>query len=167
MCEEALTVGGTLIEGWARHRSLRPRDGTGQAAGPGGDVDLSGEKRKNERHESSTDPDARLWTKSRGSQAKLSYMGHVLMENRNGLLLQTFLTEANGRAERDAALLMAEGLASGKRVTMGGDKAYDTQEFVRELRGVDITPHAAQNTPNRRTAIDVRPPPHADDAVSH
>jgi len=74
----------------------------------------------------SSDPDARLWTKSRGSQAKLSYMGHVLMENRNGLLLQTFLTEANGRAERDAALLMAEGLASGKRVTMGGDKAYDT-----------------------------------------
>src|SRR5437016_14574930 len=95
-------------------------------------------------HESSTDPDARLWTKSRGSEAKLSYMGHVLMENRNGLLVQTFLTEATGRAERDAAMLMAEAIPPGKRVTLGGDKNYDTQEFVRELRGMNITPHVAQ-----------------------
>src|SRR5260370_12991268 len=166
MCEEALTVGGTLIEGWARHKSFRPKDGTGSAAGPGGDVDCGGEKRKNETDESSTDPDARLWTKSRGSQAKLSYMGHVLMENRNGLLLQTFLTEANGRAERDAALLMAEGLGSGKRVTMGGDKAYDTQEFVRELRGMNITPHEAPNTTNRRSAVDERTTRHAGYEVS-
>ena len=92
--------------------------------GSGGDIDFRGEKRKNQTHESSTDPDALLWTKSRGSQAKLSYMGHVLMENRNGLLVQTFLTEANGRAERDAALLMAEAIPAGKRVTLGGDKNY-------------------------------------------
>ena len=111
--------------------------------------------------ESTTDPDARLWTKSRGSQAKLSYMGHVLMENRNGLLLQTFLTEANGRAERDAALLMAEAVPPGKRVTLGGDKNYDTREFVRELRGMNITPHVAQNTSNRRSAIDERTTRHA------
>src|SRR5881409_4011133 len=117
LSDEHFSVDGTLIEAWASHKSFRPKDGTGQAPGLGGDVDFRGEKRKNETHESSTDPDARLWTKSRGSQAKLSYMGHVLMENRNGLLLQTFLTEANGRAERDAALRMAEGLASGKRVT--------------------------------------------------
>ncbi len=78
------------------------------------------------------------------------------MENRNGLLLQTFLTEANGRAERDAALLMAEALPREERVTMGGDKAYDTQEFVRELRGMNITPHVAQNTTNRRSAVDPR-----------
>src|SRR5260370_7198397 len=111
-----------MIEAWASHKSFRPKDGTGQAPGPGGDVDFRGEKRKNETHESSTDPDARLWTKSRGSQAKLSYMGHVLMENRNGLLLQTFLTEANGRAERDAALLIASRPPSAKLLPMRGDK---------------------------------------------
>ncbi len=110
--------------------------------------------------------DEHFTVESRGSQAKLSYMGHVLMENRNGLLLQTFLTEAHGRADRDAALRMAEGLASGKRVTMGGDKAYDTQEFVRELRGMNITPHVAQNTTNRRSAVDERTTRHAGYEVS-
>jgi transposase len=166
MSDEHFTVDGTLIEAWASHKSFRPKDGTGQPPGSGGDVDFKGEKRKNQTHESSTDPDARLWTKSRGSQAKLSYMGHVLMENRNGLLLQTFLTEANGRAERDAALLMAEALPPGKRVTMGGDKAYDTREFVGELRGMNITPHVAQNTTNRRSAVDERTTRHAGYEVS-
>ena len=161
MSDENFTVDGTLIEAWASHKSFRPKDGTGKPPGAGGAVDFKGEKRKNETHESTRDPDARLWTKSRGSQAKLSYMGHVLMENRNGLLLQTFLTEAHGRAERDAALLMAEVLPPGKRVTMGGDKAYDTQEFIRELRGMNITPHVAQNTTNRRSAIDERTTRHA------
>ena len=156
MSDEHFTVDGTLMEAWASHKSFRAKDGTGQPPGPGGDVDFRGEKRKNQTHESTTDPDARLWTKSRGSQAKLSYMGHVLMENRNGLLVQTFLTEANGRAERDAALLMAEALPAGKRVTLGGDKNYDTREFVRELRGMNITPHVAQNTTNRRSAVDER-----------
>jgi hypothetical protein len=107
-----------------------------------------------------------LWTKSRGSEAKLSYMGHVMMENRNGLLVETFLTEANGRAERDAALLMAEAVPQGKRVTLGGDKNYDTREFVRELRGMNITPHVAQNTTNRRSAIDERTTRHAGYEVS-
>ncbi len=166
MSDEHFTVDGTLIEAWASQKSFRPKDGTGKPAGAGGEVDFKGEKRKNQTHESSTDPDARLWTKSRGSQAKLSYMGHVMMENRNGLLLQTFLTEANGRAERDAALLMAEALPPGKRVTMGGDKAYDTQEFVRELRGLNITPHVAQNTSNRRSAVDERTTRHAGYEVS-
>jgi hypothetical protein len=90
------------------------------------------------------------------AKAKLSYWGHVMMENRNGLLVQTFLTEANGRAERDAALLMAEAIPGGRRVTLGGDKNYDTQEFVRELRGMNITPHVAQNDTNRSSAIDQR-----------
>ena len=130
------------------------------------DVDFKGEKRKNETHQSTTDPDARLWTKSRGSEAKLSYMGHVMMENRNGLLVEAFLTESNGRAERDAALLMAEALPAGKPVTMGGDKAYDTREFVGELRGMNITPHVAQNTTNRRSAIDERTTRHAGYEVS-
>jgi len=166
MSDEHFTVDGTLIEAWASHKSFRPKDGTGKPPEPGGDVDFRGEKRKNQTHESTTDPDARLYTKSSGSQAKLSYMGHVLMENRNGLLVQTFLTEATGRAERDAAMLMAEAIPAGKRVTLGGDKNYDTREFVRELRGMNITPHVAQNTTNRRSAVDERTTRHAGYEVS-
>jgi len=166
MSDEHFTVDGTLIEAWASHKSFRPKDGSGKPPDVGGDVDFRGEKRKNQTHESTTDPDARLFTKSRGSEAKLSYLGHVLMENRNGLLLQTFLSEASGRAERDAALLMAEALPAGKRVTLGGDKNYDTQEFVRELRGMNITPHVAQNTTKRRSAVDERTVRHAGYAVS-
>ena len=104
--------------------------------------------------------------KSKGSEAKLGYLGHVLMENRNGLLVQTFLTEANGRAERDAAMLMAEAIPGGKRVTLGGDKNYDTQEFVGGLRGMNITPHVAQNNTNRRSAVDERTTRHAGYEVS-
>ena len=166
MSDEHFTVDGTLIEAWASHKSFRPKDGTGKPPDVGGDVDFRGEKRKNQTHESTTDPDARLFTKSSGSQAKLSYMGHVLMENRNGLLLQTFLSEASGRAERDAALLMAEALPAGKRVTLGGDKNYDTREFVRELRGMNITPHVAQNTTKRRSAVDERTTRHTGYEVS-
>jgi transposase len=166
MSDEHFTVDGTLIEAWASHKSFRPKDGSGKPPGVGGDVDFRGEKRKNQTHESTTDPDARLFTKSSGSQAKLSYMGHVLMENRNGLLVQTFLTEASGRAEREAAMLMAEAIPAGKRVTLGGDKNYDTREFVRELRGMSITPHVAQNTSNRRSAVDERTTRHAGYEVS-
>ena len=166
MSDEHFTVDGTLVEAWASHKSFRPKDGTGKPSGPGGDVDFRGEKRKNQTHESTSDPDARLFTKSRGSEAKLSYMGHVLLENRNGLLVQTFLTEASGRAERDAALLLAEAIPAGKRVTLGADKNYDTREFVRELRGMNITPHVAQNTTNRRSAVDERTTRHAGYEVS-
>jgi hypothetical protein len=102
----------------------------------------------------------------KGSEAKLSYLGHVLMENRNGLLVQTFLTEANGRAEREAAMLMAEAIPGDQRVTLGGDKNYDTRDFVRELRGMNITPHVAQNDTNRRSAIDQRTTRHAGYGVS-
>src|SRR2546426_7379252 len=166
MSDEHFTVDGTLIEAWASHKSFRAKDGTGKPPGLGGDVDFRGEKRKNQTHESTTDPDSRLYTKSSGSQAKLSYMGHVLMENRNGLLVQTFLTEANGRAERDAAMLMAEALPSGKRVTLGGDKNYDTPGLVEELRGRNITPHVAQNNTNRSRTIDQRTTRHAGYEVS-
>jgi hypothetical protein len=103
---------------------------------------------------------------AKGSEAKLGYLGHVLMENRNGLLVQTFLTEANGRAEREAAMLMAEAIPGGKRVTLGGDKNYDTQEFVGELRRMNITPHVAQNDTNRRSAVDERTTRHAGYEVS-
>src|ERR1700688_1056990 len=166
MSDEHFTVDGTLIEAWAGQKSFRRKDGKGKPPGPAGTVDFHGEKRKNQTHASTTDADARLFRKSKGSEAKLHYMGHVLMENRNGLLLQTFLTEATGRAERDAAMLMVEAIPSGKRVTLGGDKNYDTQEFVRELRGMNITPHVAQNTSKRRSAVDERTTRHAGYQVS-
>ena len=161
MSDEHFTVDGTLIEAWASQKSFRRKDGNGKPPGPGGEVDFHGEKRKNQTHASTTDPDARLFKKSKGSEAKLNYMGHVLMENRNGLLVQTFLTEATGRAEREAAMLMVEAIPSGKRVTLGGDKNYDTRELVRELRRMNITPHVAQNNTNRSSAIDERTTRHA------
>jgi transposase len=119
---EHCTVDGTLIEAWASQKSFRRKDGRGKPPGPGGEFDFHGEKRKNETHESTTDPEARLFRKSKGSEAKLGYLGPVLMENRHGLWVQTFLTEANGKAERDAAMLMAEAIPREKRVTLGGDK---------------------------------------------
>src|ERR1700745_1147805 len=166
MSEEHFTVDGTLIEAWASHKSFRRKDGKGKPPEAGGDVDFHGEKRRNETHESTTDPDARLFKKSKGSEAKLGYRGHVLMENRNGLLVQTFLTEANGRAERETAMLMAEAIPGGKRVTLGGDKNYAPQECVRELRGMKITPHVAQNDTNRSSAIDQRTARHTSYEVS-
>jgi len=166
MSDEHFTVDGTLIEAWASQKSFRPKDRTGKPPGPGGDVDFHGEKRKNQTHESTTDPEARLFKKSKGSEARLGYLGHVLMENRNGLLVQTFLTEAHGRAEREAAMLMAEAIPGVKRVTLGADKNYDTQEFVGELRGMNITPHVAQNDTNRRSAVDERTTRHAGYEVS-
>src|ERR1700680_4393004 len=162
MSDEHFTVDGTLIEAWASQKSFRRKDGQGERPGPGGEGGFHGEERKNQTHESTTDPGARLFKKSKGSEAKLGSLGHVLMENRNGLLVQTFLTEANGRAERDAAMLMAEALPSGKRVTLGGDKNYDTQEFVRELRGMNITPQGAQIDTNRRSAVKERTTRHAE-----
>ena len=126
MSDEHFTVDGTLIEAWASQKSFRRKDVRSNPPEAGGDVDFHGEKRKNETHASTTDPDARLFKKSKGSEAKLSYLGHILMENRNGLLVQTFLTEANGRAEREAAMLMAEAIPGGKRVTLGGDKLRHT-----------------------------------------
>jgi transposase len=161
MSDEHFTVDGTLIEAWAGQKSFRRKDGKGKPPGPAGEVDFHGEKRKNQTHGSTTDPDARLFRKSKGSEAKLNYMGHVLMENRNGLLVQTFLTEAAGRAEREAAMLMVEAIPRGKRVTLGGDKNYDTRELVRELRRMNITPHVAQNNTNRSSAIDQRTTRHA------
>jgi hypothetical protein len=166
MSDEHFTVDGTLIEAWASQKSFRRKDGQGKPPGPGGEVDFHGEKRKNQTHRSTTDPEARLFKKSKRSEAKLGYLGHALMENRNGLLVQTFLTEANGRAEREAAMLMAEAIPAGKRVTVGGDKNYDTRELVGELRGMNITPHVAQNNTNRRSVVDERTTRHAGYEVS-
>jgi Transposase DDE domain len=130
-------------------------------------VNFHGEKRSNETHQSATDPDARLARKGDGKEARLSYCGNVMIENRHGLVVDAELLEANGTAERDAALIMAERIPGTRRVTMAGDKAYDTRGFVAELRSMNVTPHVAQNI-NRSggSAIDARTTRHAGYAVS-
>lgn len=165
LSDEHFTVDGTLIEAWASHKSFRPKDEEPGAGSPDGEVDFHGEPRSNDTHQSTTDPEARLYKKSKGAEAKLSYLGHGLMENRNGLLVGTLVTPANGTAERDAALLLAERIPGIKRVTLGGDKNYDTRDFVRELRQMKITPHVAQNHTNRSSAIDGRTTRHAGYAI--
>jgi len=156
---EHFSVDGTLIEAWASMKSFRPKDGSGEPPAPGsnGGRDFHGEKRSNQTHASTTDPDARLLRKSAGQEAKLCFMGHALMENRNGLVVEACLTRANGHAERVAALAMIEPRADRPgRITLGADKGYDAEDFVNELRSMRVTPHVAQNTTNRRSAIDRR-----------
>ena len=157
MSDEHFTVDGTLIEAWASHKSFQRKDG-GDPSGNGTGDDFHGEKRTNQTHESQTDPEARLYKKSAGQEAKLSYLGHVLVENRNGLIAAAMTTQADGLAERDAALLLLQGLPKrrGRRITVGADKAYDTQDFVSTVRELRVTPHVTQNTSNRRSAVDGR-----------
>ena len=157
MSDEHFTVDGTLIEAWASHKSFQRKDSNDKpGSGVGGD--FHGEKRSNETHESKTDPEARLYKKSYGQEAKLSYLGHVLVENRNGLIAAAMTTQADGMAERDAALLLLDGVCKrrGGRITVGADKAYDTKDFVSTVRELRVTPHVSQNTTNRRSAIDGR-----------
>jgi IS5 family transposase len=155
------SVDGTLIEAWASLKSFKPRDGSDNEPPAGGgrnaEADFHGQKRGNETHASTTDPHARLYRKGPGKEAKLSFMGHGLMENRSGLLVDACLTRADGHAERVAALHMMEPRAERpRRITLGTDKAYDAEDFVNELRSMKVTPHVAQNTTNRRSAIDGR-----------
>jgi transposase len=168
--DEHFTVDGTLIEAWASLKSLQRKD---QKNGPPPDdpgnptVDFHGEKRSNQTHESTTDPDALLARKGNGKEAKLSYNGNLLTENRNGLIVNTETLQANGTAERDAALLMLEQISGTDRVTVGGDKGFDTKDFVAECRHLNITPHLAQNVKrNGGSAIDVRTTRHAGYAIS-
>jgi transposase len=145
--DEHFTVDGTLLEAWASVKSFQPKDGQRQ---PPDDpcnptVNFRGERRSNDTHESKTDPQAKLARKGHGKEAKLSYSGNLLVENRNGLIVNAVAWEATGTAERDTALLMLEQLPGDGRVTVGGDKGFDTQEFVRECRHMKVTPHVAQN----------------------
>jgi len=160
LSDEHFSVDGTLIEAWAGQKSFQPKDRSEKPPpdDPGNPtVDFRGESRSNDTHESTTDPDARLARKSGGHEAKLAYCGNVLIENRNGLVVETELLQANGTAERDAALLMAERMEGSKRLTIAADKGYDTKEFVREMRGMKVTPHVAQNQERRGgSAIDGR-----------
>ncbi len=149
LSEQHFSVDGTLIEAWASLKSFRPKneDDKKPPDDPGNpSIDFHGEKRSNQTHGSTTDPDAMLARKGNGKEARLCYCGNVLIENRNGLVVDAELFQANGTAERDAALIMAERIAGTGPVTIAGDKGYDTREFVAELRGMNVTPHVAQNT---------------------
>jgi transposase len=162
LSSEHFSVDGTLIEAWASMKSFVPKDGgdppSGKNHGGGGrnaERNFHGEKRKNDTHFSTTDPDARLFRKGAGKEAKLCHMGHLMMENRNGLIVDARLTEANGTAERATALEMIEDNAR-PGSTVGGDKNYDTADFVAGCRQRGCTPHVSQNNATRRSAIDAR-----------
>jgi transposase len=170
LSDEHFSVDGTLIEAWASQKSFQRKDTSHQPPpdDPGNPtVNFHGETRRNETHESTTDAEARLARKSSGHEAKLAYCGNVLIENRNGLVVDAELLQANGTAERDAALLMTERIEGSQRVTVAADKGYDTQEFVREMRDMNVTPHVAQNHKRRGgSAIDGRTTRHAGYKVS-
>ena len=163
------SVDGTLLEAWASHKSFKPKDGppTEPPAGRNSEVQWHGQKRSNDTHQSTTDPEARLARKSNATAAKLCYTGHLLMENRNALIVDAELTAATGYAERDCAVEMLTRLpASKRRRTVAADKGYDTRDFVAKTRGLGFTPHVAPNTTNRRSAIDGRTTRHAGHHVS-
>ena len=168
LSDEHFTVDGTLIEAWASAKSCHPKDAPPPAGGGGRNpaVDFHGEKRLNQTHASTTDPEARLFRKGKGKEAKLCFMGHVLMENRHGLINAPRLTAATGTAEREAADDMVGNLRGRHRITVGADKAYDTQDFVQSLRTLQATPHVAQNCNGRKSAIDGRTIRHPGYAIS-
>ena len=169
LSDEHFTVDGTLIEAWASQKSFQKKDGGDDEPGQ-----FRGERRRNETHESKTDPEAKLYRKGHGQEAKLGYLGHVLMENRNGMIVDAMVTQADGAAERDAALLMLYRKWRNRRqrgecgaLSVGADKAYDTRDFVATVREMGIRPHVAQNT--RRTggsAVDGRTARHESYRVS-
>lgn len=171
LSSDHFSVDGTLIEAWASTKSVKPKDGSGEPPTKGGgrnaEADFHGQRRTNETHASTTDPEARLYRKGRGKETRLCFIGHGLMENRHGLLVDACLTQADGHAERVAALHMIEPHADRPRaITLGADKAYDAEDFVNELRSMNVTPHLAQNTSGRRSAIDGRTTRHAGYGVS-
>jgi transposase len=168
LSDEHFSVDGTLIQAWASMKSFRPKDGSGEPPAPGrnGERDFHGEKRSNATHASTSDPEARLFRKGRGKEAKLCFMGHALMENRHGLVVDSLVSGATGTAERDEARGMVEAMPGRHRITLGADKHFDTQGFVAGVRALNATPHVAQNTTNRRSAIDGRTTRHPGYALS-
>jgi transposase len=170
LSDDHFTVDGTLLDAWASHKSFRPKDQEPPSPGASGNptVDFHGQLRTNDTHQSTTDPDARLYKKARGREAHLGYLGHVLIEHRSGLIVQATVTPADGHGERDAALTMVQRLPGRHRLTLAADKAYDTRDFVANLRALRVTPHCAQYapTPHRHSAIDARTTRHPGYAVS-
>ena len=167
LSDEHFTVDGTLLEAWASQKSFRPRDEEPPTGGGGNPpVDFHGQRRRNETHRSTTDPDARLYRKGDGREARLGYLGHVLMEHRSGLIIRTQVTPADGYGERDAALVMVQRLPGRQRITVAADRGYDTRDLVAGLRTMGATPHLAQHTTRRRSAIDARTTRHPGYAIS-
>ncbi len=164
MSDEHFTVDGTLIQAWASQKSFRSKDGSDDGDG----TDFRGHKRSNQTHESRTDADARLYKKSYGTESKLAFLGHALVENRNGLIAAAMVTEADGYAERDAALLMLHEKQKKRkrRITVGADKAYDTKDFVGTVRDLNVTPHVSKNDKGRRSNLDRRTTRHPGYAIS-
>jgi len=168
LSDEHFTVDGTLVEAWAGHKSFKRKDGK-EVKPPSDDdrgnpsVDFHGERRRNDTHQSTTDPAARLARKGPGKEAKLSYAGHVLMENRNGLAVDGCVTPATGRAEVEAAIALVERIEGWQRVTLGADKGYDRKEFVLQLREHQVTPHLARKP---TSIIDARTTRHPGYALS-
>jgi len=164
MSDDHFTVDGTLIQAWASHKSFRAKDGSDSGDGS----NFHGGKRSNETHESITDPDARLYKKSYGKESHLAYLGHTLVENRNGLIVEAMATQADGYAEREAALLMLQKKQKGRkrRMTLGADKAFDAQDFVVAAREMNVTVHVTKNDKGRRSNIDRRTTRHPGYAVS-
>jgi len=166
MSDEHFTVDGTLIEAWASHKSFQRKDG-----GPDDDgTNFRGESRKNDTHASKTDPDARLYRKSKGTESRLAYLGHLVIENRHGLIVDAMASTADGRAEREVAALLLHDRVRQRgphRRTVGADKAYDTREFIATARDLGITPHVTQNTARSGgSAIDGRTTRHVGYAKS-
>ena len=163
MSDEHFTVDGTLIQAWASQKSFRSKDGSDDDG-----TNFHGDKRSNVTHESTTDPDARLYKKSYGRESKLAYLGHALVENRNGLIAAAMVTQADGYAEREAALLMLADKQKGRsrRITVGADKAYDAKDFVAAARALNVTPHITKNDTGRRSNMDGRTTRHAGYAIS-
>jgi transposase len=168
LSDEHFTVDGTLIEAWAGHKSFKRKDQSAAKTPPDDDpgnpsIDFHGEQRRNDTHQSTTDPEALLARKGPGKEAKLSYAGHVLMENRNGLAVDGCVTQATGRAEVEAGLELVEGIDGWSRVTLGADKGYDRKEFVLQLREHQVTPHIARKP---TSIIDARTTRHRGYAIS-
>ena len=173
LSDERFTVDGTLLEAWAGQKSFQRKGNDNDPLNPppvdrgsNPTVNWHKEKRTNQTHESLTDSMARLYKKTRGSEVRLGYLGHVLTENRNGLIVDVRTTQASGTAEREAAPETISGKAATKRVTLGGDKGYDTRGFVETTRALNVTPHVAQNNSHRRSAMDERTTRHEGYAVS-
>jgi transposase len=172
LSDEHFTVDGTLIEAWASLKSFQPKgtDAPGENSDDPGNptVNFHGQKRKNDTHQSTTDPESKLYRKGDGKEAKLSFMGHALMDNRHGLVVSTEYTQATGTAEREAGLKMITKVAkkASGPVTLGADKSYDTKDFIAGARELNVVPHVAQNTKSRSSAIDLRTTRHPGYAVS-
>ncbi len=167
--DEHFTVDGTLLEAWAGAKSFQTKDKKQPPSDDPGNptVNFRGERRSNETHASKTDPESLLARKGEGKESKLSYTGNLLVENRNGLIVDAEVFQANGTAERDAALVMLEKLSGTQPVTVGGDKGFDTRDFVKECRNLRVTPHVAQNHARPGgSAIDARTTRHAGYGVS-